>query len=347
MSAAGVIMLGVFAGAIGSGLGGPTVVRYVDDLATVAAALAATVLCVAAAGRHSGRLRLFWRLLAAASASWSVGELVWAFYDLVLPGPVPVPSWADAGYLAAVPLAAAALLTHPALRGRAVGKTRSVLDGLAIAAALFFIAWTLLVEPLWRSTDLTTLGGLVALAYPLGDVVVVFLIVLVIRGLTSRDRLDLWCLLIGLLAMTLGDVVYGYLTEVAGYATGNLIDAAWVGAYLAIAAAAYASRPRLETEPVREPPTLAVAALVAPFVPVLAALGLAAIQIDLGHRPDRVAWTTAVLLVVIVLLRQAMLVIDLRAPGPRTQFAHRLVTAAGSPGGDRRADPWPSHRRPL
>lgn len=63
-------------------------------------------------------LRTFWRLFAAATGSWALGELLWAVYDLGRGGgAVPVPSWADAAYLAAVPLAAAALLAHPAALG--------------------------------------------------------------------------------------------------------------------------------------------------------------------------------------------------------------------------------------
>jgi hypothetical protein len=135
------LAVGIFAAWVGCGLGGASVVRYVDDLATPAAVLAATVSCALAARRHESQPRLFWSLLAAASAAWAAGELIWAYYDLVL-GDGPVVSWADIGYLAAIPLAAAALLAHPDWQRSAAHKTRSVLDGLAIGAALFFLLWT-------------------------------------------------------------------------------------------------------------------------------------------------------------------------------------------------------------
>jgi hypothetical protein len=307
------VLFGLFAAEIAGGLGGQTTVRYVDDLGTIAAALTTTALCVRAAGRQRGRLRTFWRLLAAAAGCWALGELLWAVYDLVLGGPVPVPSWADVPYLAAVPFAAAALVAHPAVRGRTTGKARAILDGSVIASAVFFLAWVLLLGPLWHSTDLTTLGGLVAFAYPAGDFVLLFLIVLVMRGTTDRDRLDLWFLLLGLVAMTVSDAVYGYLAEVARYSTGNLVDIGWVAGYLAIAAAAYAARPQHAAEPAPARPTLTRAALLAPFLPVLTALTLTATEIQLAHRIDRVAWTTAVVLVGAVLGRQALLAFDLYA----------------------------------
>jgi uncharacterized membrane protein YgdD (TMEM256/DUF423 family) len=311
ISSAAAILVVLFAAELTSGFGGLSAVRYVDDLGTLAAALAASIFCSGAARRQRGRLRTFWTLLAAAVGSWALGELLWAVYDLAGRGPVPVPSWADAAYLSAVPLAAAALLAHPALHGRAIGKIRALLDGSALAASLFFVAWSVVLGPLWRSTDLTTAGGLITLAYPAGDVLLLFLIALVIRGTTDRDRRDLWFLLAGLVGMTISDAVYAYLVEVAGYATGNYVDIGWVAGYLAIAAGAHAARPQPATDPLPRTRTLTRAALLAPFVPVLAALSLAAVQIQLHRRLDRVAWAAAVFVVGAVLFRQALLAVDL------------------------------------
>ena len=108
---------------------------------------------------------------------------------------MPAPSWADVGYLSAIPLTVAALVVHPATKGSGTRKARSVFDGLVIATSLLFLSWTLVLGPLWRSADLSTWTGVVTLAYPFGDVVIVFFIVLAIRGMTGQGRLSLWCLL--------------------------------------------------------------------------------------------------------------------------------------------------------
>src|SRR5665811_1954812 len=171
----------------------------------------------------------------AATAFWTFAEIVWGYYALVLDVEVPVPSWADVGYLSAIPLAVAALVVHPATRGSGTRKARWVFDGLVVATALLFLSWTLVLGPLWRSTDLSTWTGIVSLAYPFGDVVIVFFIVLAIRGMTGENRLSLWCLLAGLLAMALSDSTFTYLTEVAKYTSGSVIDTGWVVAYLGIA----------------------------------------------------------------------------------------------------------------
>jgi hypothetical protein len=330
---------------LGWGLGGETTVLYVDDVATLLAAVGASALCFQAGTRHEGQLRRFWRLLAGACGAWATGELIWAWYDLVLGQDVPVPSWADPAYLAAIPLAGAALLSHPAMRGSATRRARSILDGLVIATALLFLSWTLVLGPLSRANDLTTLGGLVTLAYPFGDVVIVFLVVLVVRRMGEGDRVALWCLLVGLLAVTLSDATYGYLTEVRSYETGSVIDVGWIVGYLAIALGAYQSRGGAGIEHTAESPGLTPAALLTPFVPMLIALTVAAVQMELGRRLDRVTWSMALALVVLVLVRQVLLFVALLRPGAErdTRVSDRLVTAlAGAAPDAGRATPSPT-----
>lgn len=176
-------------------IGGARVTLWVDDLATPLVASVACVSCLGARARHVGRMRLFWSLLACATASWTLAEAVWGFYALILNVEVPVPSWADVGYLTAIPLAVAALVVHPATRGSGTRKVRSLFDGLVVATSLLLLSWTVVLGPLARIADLSTSTGVVTLAYPFGDVVIVFFIVRAIRGMTSANRLSLCCLL--------------------------------------------------------------------------------------------------------------------------------------------------------
>jgi diguanylate cyclase len=320
------------------GLGGEQATLYADDIATVAAAVLATAICVRAARGHEGRLRLFWGLLAGASGAWALGEVIWALYDLVLDD-VPAASWADAAYLAALPLTAAALLVHPALRGRASGKYRSLVDGLVLAAALFFLGWTLVLAPVQQETNLTSLGGLVTLAYPLADVIIIFLVVLVIRGTTGGDRRDLWCLLAGLLLIASSDAIYSYLTNVKNYSSGNIIDTGWFAGYLAIALGAFCARSQLASErPVESSRYLTPAAIVTPFLPMLAALCFTAIRIELGHELDRVTFVVAFVLVGLVLVRQVLLLVDLFTQRAEVEgnIGDRLVAALGEAVADQR-----------
>ena len=304
----------LFATWIGLSIGGARVTLWIDDGLTPLAALVACVLCLGARARHSGQMRLFWSLLACATASWTFAEIIWAYYALILDVEVPVPSWADVGYLSAIPLTVAALVVHPAARGTSTRKARWVLDGLAVATALLFLSWTLVLGPLWRSADLGTWTGVVALAYPFGDVVIVFFIVLTIRGMTGGDRLSLWCLLAALLAMALSDSTFAYLTDVAKYTGGELIDTGWIAAYLGIALAAFCSRSSSVVVPRAERSSPSLASLIAPLLAVLLALAVAAVEIRLGRHLDHAAWLMVFGLIALVLARQGLVVLELLTP---------------------------------
>ena len=335
--AAVVLATGLFAVWIGLHIGGPRVTLWVDDVATPLAALIASVLCFRARARSTQRMRLFWLLLGCATASWTFAEVIWGYYALILEVEVPVPSWADLGYLSAIPLAVAALVAHPATRGSGTRKARWVFDGLLVATALLFISWTLVLGPVWRSANLSTWAGVVTLAYPFGDVVIVFFIVLAIRGMTGGNRLTLWCLLAALLTMALTDSTFTYLTEVAKYTGGNVIDTGWIAAYLGIALAAFSSRCPSAVEATGERSKPSLASLIYPLLPVLIALSAAAVEIRLGHHLDNAALLMAFGLVALVLTRQALMVLELLAPSRDTQVGlmKRLTNVAlGSTGGE-------------
>jgi diguanylate cyclase len=332
LEATGAVVLatGLLAVWIGLHLGGARVTLWVDDVATPLAALIACILCFRARARHAGRMRLFWSLLGCATASWTFAEIVWGYYALILEVEVPVPSWADVGYLSAIPLAVAALVVHPATRGSGTRKARWVFDGLVIATALLFLSWTLVLGPLWRSANLSTWTGVVTLAYPFGDVVIVFFIVLAIRGMTGGNRLTLWCLLAALLAMALTDSTYTYLTEVAKYTGGDIIDIGWIAAYLGIALAAFSSRSRNVVVAKAERSGPSLSSLIAPLLPVLLALTVAAVEIRRGDRLDHAAWLMAFALIALVLARQGLMVLELLAPGrdAHAGMMRRLTHAA-------------------
>jgi hypothetical protein len=314
-----------------SDLGGARATLWADDVATPLAAATAAVACLRAAARHGGRMRLFWSLLTAATVCWTLAEVVWGVYALVLSEEVPSPSWADVGYLGAIPLAVTALALHPGTRASGRRRARLVFDGAVVASALLFLSWTLVLGPLWRSTDLSTLGGVVTIAYPFGDILILFFVVLAIRGMTGSERLSLWCLLAALGAMALSDSSFTYLTEVSTYSSSsaNVIDAGWIAAYLGIALAALASRGGAWTpQPDRSRPSLA--ALTAPLLTVLLALIVVAVQINLGHRPDRAAWLMAFGLVALVMVRQALALLEFfAAPHEDTlRLSERIAEAA-------------------
>lgn len=291
-------------------------IRYADDLGTLVAALLAALACLHAGRRKTGRPRTSWLLLSAASFAWAFGEAVWAVYDLALGQEVPVPSYADVGYLGAIPLALAALVTHSGQVSDRRDRLRASLDAGILATSLLFLAWVFVLGTVWQQNDVATAEGLVTFAYPFGDVLVVFLLIRALRWLNGPDRLAFGWILGGLLAMSLSDGAYTYLTAVRGYETGNVIDLGWIFAYLGIAAGGWCARRESATNPsYRSEAGTGPAAILTPFLPLLLALGVLTVKAQLGRPVDRTTLVLAFVLTGSVLLRQ---VLTLLAPEPRS-----------------------------
>jgi hypothetical protein len=131
--------------------------------------------------------------------------------------------------------------------------------------------------------------------------------------------------------MAATDMAYAYLTQVQGYETGQLIDIGWIVAYLAIAVGALRAEPGQTPARPLEYSGPTPAAVLVPFVPMLTALTVAGVQMQLGQRLDRVAWSIACALVLLVLARQTLLIIELWAhPKRDARMPVRVVAALGA-----------------
>jgi hypothetical protein len=142
--------------------------------------------------------------------------------------------------------------------------------------------------------------------------------------------LSLWCLLAALLAMALTDSTFTYLTDVAKYTGGDVIDIGWIAAYLGIALAAFSSRSGSVVAPRVEHSRPSLVSLTSPLLPVLLALSVAAVEVRLGHHLDHAAWLMAFGLIALVLVRQGLMVHELLAPSRDVQagLMQRLTRVA-------------------
>jgi hypothetical protein len=309
--------------------GGHDLTIKISDIVMTVAASIASLSCALTGRRHAGGMRAFWWLLAAACAAWATGEGIWSWYEVVRGVEVPYPSWADVGYLIGTPLAVAAFACHPAAHDRTHRrKLLPLLDGVAAATALLFVSWTLVLSPLWSQYGGMSLGDLIAVAYPFGDVIILFLIVLAVRNLPSGNRPATTLLLIGLLVMAVTDSAYTYLAQIGAYNSGDLIDAGWLMAYLAIAAAGcvYES-PTDARAPQAQSTAAVVLGVLAPYVPIIVALAVIAVVVPRGTHLDRVETVIAACLIMLVLARQLVnLVQTRRAKAELAESASRVPT---------------------
>src|SRR3954467_15791574 len=106
--------------------------------------------------------------------------MVWTYYESFAGRDVPFPSYADLGYLLAVPLLVTGLLLLSSGPRLAVGVARTVLDGLVVATGLLIVSWQVVLENTFAAGGDTLLARIISLAYPIGDVVCASVAIVVI-----------------------------------------------------------------------------------------------------------------------------------------------------------------------
>ncbi|MFJ9771433.1 putative bifunctional diguanylate cyclase/phosphodiesterase [Kitasatospora sp. NPDC101157] len=179
---------------------------------------------------------LFWYLLALANLSFTTGEAVQALQLDILHLHNPFPSVADGFYLAEFVLYAIGLLGF--IRWRTARQDRAgLLDALIITLGLALLVWIYLILPYALNPDLTWFQKAVSIAYPLGDVVV---LALLLRLLTPRggNSRSLQLLTVGALGLLTSDVLYGLIQLHGTWRIGTGIELGWAAFYAAWGAAA-------------------------------------------------------------------------------------------------------------
>src|SRR5262249_35844085 len=146
-----------------------------------------------AARKATGTGRGAWLLLGASCVSWAIGQLIWTYYERVRHVPVPFPSLADAGYLAFTPLAIAGILLVSAPSLRAASRLRVSLAALMLFGSPLFITWATALQGTLEGlgsgpTAPPLLQEVLALAYPLGNLVFLACVLLAIPRLPPGTR---------------------------------------------------------------------------------------------------------------------------------------------------------------
>jgi hypothetical protein len=183
--------------------------------------------------------RAAWLVLGAAAMAWSGGDL---YYSLVLadhPEP-PLPSVSDALFLAFYPAAyvGLALLVR---RNVAAFQASLWLDALLGALAVSAVATALMYDAVRIGIVGDTAAVMTTVAYPIGDVLLIALVVAVF-ALTAWRPGATWGLIGTALALgAMGDGLYLYQSANGTYTEGSIIDSIWPASMLLLAAAGVAA----------------------------------------------------------------------------------------------------------
>jgi diguanylate cyclase (GGDEF)-like protein/PAS domain S-box-containing protein len=216
--------------------------------------------------------KLPWLLLAAALTSFTAGQVSFLVAQRI--GiQLPFPSFADVLYLVTYPLYTSGLLIF--IWWRTPDRDwRSLIDALTVTAGLALLSWIYLILPYVHSPQLSWLQKSVAIAYPLGDVLVLAMLARLLAPGAGRTR-TVEFLTLGVLGVLTSDVAYGLIQLHGTFHNGTLVDLGWAVFYGGWGAAALHPTMTELTKPVTRQPAqvsrvrltvLMLTSLIAPVV---------------------------------------------------------------------------------
>ena len=232
-------LLAAYVCVLGLDIGGPGVEDFFGTWVYNVLIAASALLCVVRAVAVPAE-RVVWVLVGLALTCWTASEL---HFELVLDDErlTPFPSVGDWLFLAFYPLVYAAFVLLARLRIREF-QGSLWLDGLIASLGVASVTGAILL-PAISGEDWDTLGAVVNLAYALGDILLLSLVVGVF-SLTGWRPGRPWALLgVGLALVVVADAAFIGLSTANAYAEGSLIDALWPAATLTMGYAAWQAIP--------------------------------------------------------------------------------------------------------
>jgi diguanylate cyclase (GGDEF)-like protein len=208
--------------------------RVLDDWSYNGLIVATGIVC-ATRGLSGGRERLGWFLIGTGIAVWGLGNTYWTF---LLADQNQFPSLADSMWLTFYVLAYAGL--GLIFRARLPRVALNVwIDGAVAATTVSAVAAALVFDAVLEVTEGRPIAVAVNLAYPIGDTVLLALVVAAI-GLSGWRVTSSWGFAAaGCVVFGVTDSIYAYQVNVGSYNTLSWMNLGWPAACLLLAFAAW------------------------------------------------------------------------------------------------------------
>jgi diguanylate cyclase len=268
-----------------TGWGGQSHRTIISDASFLPLSLAGAILAwrTARAARGDSRTRQAWVIVGAAFFCYWVGDTLWFYLENFRTAP-PFPSVADVFYLAFYPLLLIGLLRFPVgVRGK-IDRAKFWLDSVTVLLSALMIVWFFVLGPIARTHD-SFFSKAISLAYPVGDLVLVFgIAAIMLRGPAESCRRALAILAMGLGLFVVADVGFAYYNLHSGYAGGDWPDSLWMVAQFLMVVAAQHHYMGLKQEAAVEGPHRPAQGSRVSKIPY-AAIGIAfGLMLYAGHR---------------------------------------------------------------
>jgi diguanylate cyclase (GGDEF)-like protein len=286
------------------------------------------------ARRHRSGVRVAWVLFAIGISLNALGSLVEAIASRIFHVVDAFPGVADMFYLALYPalVLGALLVIRSAAANRDWG---AIVDSTTIVTGVGLLSWVFVIRTATVDPTLSPLGHIVSVAYPVGDVLVLGILVRLLLGGVGRNP-SFRLMAASLLLFLAGDVAWtfiNYINWAPPSAVGHLLSAVFLVAYACFGMAGLHPSMReigqrarardVHLDP-RMLATLAAASLIAP--------GILALEVARGHVTDGVAIVVgSVVLFLLVVTRMAQLLRHVEAQAIQLRELARVDELTGLP----------------
>ena len=237
----------------------------------------AVVCCLWAALRTTGGMRRSWLLFGTTMAMWTTADLLWFAYGTA-DGFHSVLSTADAMYILGLVPASLGLIFYPVGTWERGARARLLIDIVVLGGALLLVSEMMVLGEVVSRVGVGW-DAFVYVVYPITDVLLAGLAVLLLLRSSGKPRLDLILIAATFATWTVADNGYALLSARGEDYVGTLADVAYVVAPALLAIAALTAPGSIEVGRTLQ---RHVSGTIAPLLPDLTALATLALCVVLG-----------------------------------------------------------------
>lgn len=172
--------------------------------------------------------------------TWSIGNFIWAYYNIFMGNSVPYPSLADAGYLPSYFLWTVGIMYLPHAIGGKFGfqkwyyRPLIILIPILVLALSYYLVVFITKSGVVFASSISYKKLFFDIAYPISDAVILtaaLVIGISFKFFGGKYKWSIYSILIGFLFMYIADFSFSYTTTIGSYYNGTLVDVLFFTAF--------------------------------------------------------------------------------------------------------------------
>jgi diguanylate cyclase (GGDEF)-like protein len=198
------------------------------DIFSMSGSLIASISLFFILKRLGGSYKKFWMLIFWATCSYTMGEVVWNYYELILGITVPYPGLPDLFYIMSSVLELIAI-NYIIFKDRSFSNLRIIFDILITITVAITLCWVFIINPTLNQKEIPICTLFVSVFYPvisIGELLGMLSILFSNKSIINSNVLR--CLIASLSIRIFADFAYTYSTLNNFYYSGILYDPLWI-----------------------------------------------------------------------------------------------------------------------